>query len=302
MHKRIFAALLVLVGIALLAAPRSPAQTQTQTAGAFTPTRFTVVVEGAPTGPPILLLPGLTSSRAVFDAEAKILAPSYRLYRVQINGFSGQPAGPNASGPLLEPTVVELHQYLAGSHLHPAVIGHSLGGLLSLMLADEHPEDLQKLMIVDSLPFYALVFNPAANVDQVKPQAEGMRTGLLAASDAEYAAQSAQTAQYLVINPDAQKLVAASSQASDRRVMAQAMYEDLITDLRPRLASIKTPTTLLYPYDASVAPDPARIDAVYTTSYSTMPNLKIHRIDNSRHFIMYDQPAPFDVAVQAFLK
>jgi pimeloyl-ACP methyl ester carboxylesterase len=33
-----------------------------------------------------------------------------------------------------------------------------------------------------------------------------------------------------------------------------------------------------------------------------MPNLKIHRIDDSRHFIMYDQPAAFDKAVQAFLK
>ena len=80
------------------------------------------------------------------------------------------------------------------------------------------------------------------------------------------------------------------------------MYEDLTTDLRPRLASIKTPATLLYPYDASLAPDPAKVDAVYTNAYSTMPNLKVHRIDNSRHFIMYDQPAAFDSAVQTFLK
>ena len=80
------------------------------------------------------------------------------------------------------------------------------------------------------------------------------------------------------------------------------MYEDLITDLRPRLASTKTPTTLLYPYDASVAPDPAKIDTVYTSAYTALPNIKIHRIDNSRHFIMYDQPALFDAAVQVFLK
>ena len=33
-----------------------------------------------------------------------------------------------------------------------------------------------------------------------------------------------------------------------------------------------------------------------------MPNLTIHRIDDSRHFIMFDQPAAFDKEVQTFLK
>jgi pimeloyl-ACP methyl ester carboxylesterase len=80
------------------------------------------------------------------------------------------------------------------------------------------------------------------------------------------------------------------------------MYEDLTTDLRPHLAGIKTPTTLLYPYDATVVPDPAKVDAVYTSAYASMPNIHLKRIDASRHFIMYDQPAQFDAAVQAFLK
>jgi pimeloyl-ACP methyl ester carboxylesterase len=291
---------LMLAAFALALCTRSSAQTPTPAQAA--PTRFTVVTEGPTNGPVVLLLPGLTSSRAVFDSEAKILAPTYRLYRVQIDGFSGQPAGPNASGPLLQPVVEELHQYLAANHLHPAVIGHSLGGLLGLMLADSHPEDVQKLLIVDSLPFYALVFNPAATVESVKPQAEAFRSGVLGASPDEYAAQATQTAGYLVLDPDARKLVAASSIASDRNVMAEAIYEDLTTDLRPRLATIKTPTTLLYPYDATAVPDPTKIDTVYTSAYSAMPNLKIHRIDASRHFIMYDQPAAFDAAVQTFLK
>jgi pimeloyl-ACP methyl ester carboxylesterase len=295
MRDKILTALLTLAGILLLVS--TPAHSQ-----AFAPTRFTVVTEGPATAPAILLLPGLTSSRSVFDAEAKLLAPTYRLYRVQINGFAGQPAGPNATGPLLDPIVAELHQYLAANKLHPAVIGHSLGGLLGMMLADAHPDDVSKLMIVDSLPFYALVFSPQATVDMVKPQAETMRTQILGISDEAYAAQAGQTASYLVLDPAAQKLVAAQSRASDRTVMANAMFEDLTTDLRPRLATIKTPTVMLYPYDAAVVPDPAKIDAVYTGAFATMPNVKLHRIDASRHFIMYDQPAAFHTQVQAFLK
>jgi pimeloyl-ACP methyl ester carboxylesterase len=298
--SRFIIILLFLAGLLLL---RKPVFGQAITAA---PTRFSVVIQGAAPGkgPDVILIPGLSSSRDVYAAEAKLLAGNYRLHLIQIAGFSGDPAGPNATGPILAPVVEQLHQYIVTNKLqHPAIIGHSLGGLLGLMLADAHPEDVGKLLIVDSLPFYALVFAPEATVDAVKPQADAMRSQMIAASPDVYAAMANQTASYLVLNPDARKLVAANSIASDRTVMANAMYEDLVTDLRPQLAAIKTPTTLLYPFDAAaVGPDSTKIDTVYTSAYSTMPNLKIHRIDDSRHFIMYDQPAAFDKAVQSFLK
>jgi pimeloyl-ACP methyl ester carboxylesterase len=297
---RILTALLVLAGIVLLFGPRLNAQT-----AAFKPTRFSVTLEGAPTGPAVLLIPGLASSQSVYDAEAKLLAPNYRLYRVQVAGFAGAPAAGNANSteanPMLPGIVAELHQYISANKLHPAIIGHSLGGLLGLMLADSHPEDIQKLLIVDTLPFYSLVFNPAATVETMRPQADAIRQGMMNAPEDEFAAQSAQSVGYLVLSPEGRKLVQASSIASDRAVFTTAMYEDMLTDLRPRIASVKTPATLLYPCDATVA-DCTKIDAVYTTAYSAMPNLKLHRIDASRHFIMYDQPAAFDAQVEAFLK
>jgi pimeloyl-ACP methyl ester carboxylesterase len=294
---RLVTLLFLLAGILLL---RKPVFGQALTAA---PTRFSVVLQGVASGKgaDVILIPGLSSSRDVYAAEVKLLTANYRLHLIQVAGFAGDPAGPNATGPILAPIVEQLHQYIVTNKLqHSAVIGHSLGGLLGLMLADAHPEDVGKLLIVDSLPFYALVFAPEATVDVVKPQAAAMRDQMIAAPPEVYAAIAAG---FLVLNPDARKLVATSSIASDRTVMANAMYEDLITDLRPRLADIKTPTTLLYPYDAAaVGPDSTKIDKVYTNAYSTMPNLKIIRIDDSRHFIMYDQPAAFDKAVQAFLK
>ncbi|HWW96701.1 MAG TPA: alpha/beta hydrolase [Edaphobacter sp.] len=297
---RLITVLFLLAGILLL---RKPVFGQAITAA---PTRFSVVIQGvAPgKGPDVILIPGLSSSRDVYSAEAKLLTANYRLHLIQIAGFAGDPAGPNATGPILAPVVEQLHQYIVANKLqHPAIVGHSLGGLLGLMLADTHPEDVGKLLIVDSLPFYALVFAPEATVDTVTPQAVAMRDQMLAASPDIFAAIVNQTAGALVLNPEARKLVAANSIASDRTVMTNAMYEDLVTDLRPRLAAIKTPTTLLYPFDASaVGPDSTKIDTVYTSVYSTMPNLNIHRIDDSRHFIMYDQPAAFDKAVQLFLK
>ena len=288
----------VLGGIALLCAPSHGQATKP-----FSPTRFTITDAGTVGKPDVVLIPGLASSKAVWDGEAKLLAPNYRLHVVQIDGFAGAPAGPNATGAFLAPVVEELHDYIVATKIHPVVMGHSLGGLLTLMLADKHPEDVSKLIIVDSLPFLSVLFDPSATVETVKPQAEAIREKMVAAPADQFAGMAAGIASGLVKNADAQKPVAASFIASDRTVYANAMYEDMVTDLRSEVATIKTPTLMLYPYDAAAqGPDPAKVDTIYTTAYAPKPNTKLVRIDDSRHFIMYDQPAKFDVAVEGFLK
>jgi len=285
---------LVVAGILLLVAPSHAAD--------FSPTRFTVTDNGTANKPDVVLIPGLSSSKAVWDDEAKLLAPNYRLHIVQVAGFAGAPAGPNATGTILPGIVEELHQYIVAAKMHPVVMGHSLGGLLGLMLADKHPEDVSKLIIVDSLPFYTVLFAPDATAESAKPMAEMMKAQLIGLPADQFAAMAPQSAAMMVNNAAAQKLVAAMALASDRTVFADAMAEDMTTDLRGEVATIKTPTLMLYPYDATAVPDVAKIDVVYQTAYKPMPNVKLVRIDDSRHFIMYDQPAKFDAVVEGFLK
>jgi len=271
---------------------------------ATAPTRFSVVVEGPAAGkaPDAILIPGLASSREVYAAEAKLLVPNHRLHLIQIAGFAGEPAGPNASGPILGPVVEQLHQYIVDNHLeHCPVIGHSMGGLLALMLADAHPGDAGKLLIVDALPFYGLVFNPNATVEALRPQGQAIHDGLIGLSAEQFAASQPQFSARLVASPEGQKAVTAASMASDRTVFANAMLEDLGTDLRPRLAGIKTPATVLYPYTA-VQGSQSEVAALYTNAYKTMPNVHFKQIDNSLHFIMFDQPAAFHAAVESFLE
>ena len=288
-------------GIALLVVPSHAAPVAASSV--FTPTRFTVVDQGTAGKPDLILIPGLASSRAVWDAEAKLLAPNYRLHLVQLDGFAGAPAGANATGAILPGVVEELHQYIEANKMNPIVIGHSMGGLMILMLADKYPADVRKMVIVDSLPFYAITFKPDATVDTIKPQAEIIRQQMTAMPADQFAAMQPTLVANMVKNTDAQKLVAASSIASDRAVFVNSMVEDLETDLRPDVATIKTPMLLLYPYDATLqGPDPAKIDTLYHTAYDSKPNVTLLRIDDSRHFIMYDQPAKMDTAIQSFLK
>jgi pimeloyl-ACP methyl ester carboxylesterase len=114
--------------------------------------------------------------------------------------------------------------------------------------------------------------------------------------------QGAMAAQ-LVKDPAGQKLVAASSGASDRGVVVEAMGEDLQTDLRGDVATIKVPTLVLYEYDPTLQqPDATAYEALVKAGYKPMPNVTLVRVDGSRHFIMYDQPAKFDAALEEFLK
>jgi pimeloyl-ACP methyl ester carboxylesterase len=291
---------LVLAGVMLLVKPmRAHAQAAT-----FVPTRFTVVDAGTVGKPDVVLIPGLSSSRAVWDAEAKLLAPNYRLHLVQVDGFAGAPAGVNASGPMLPEIVEELQGYIAAAGIHPVVVGHSLGGLLALMLADKYPGDVRKMVIVDTLPFYAVLFDPNATVEATKPYADQMRQQLLGIPADQYVAMQTMIAAQMVKDPEGQKLVAANSGASDRAVVVEAMVEDLLTDLRGDVAKIQTPTLVLYEYDSTMQqqPDPAAFEAAMKAGYAPMPHVTLVRVDGSRHFIMYDQPAKFDAALEGFLK
>lgn len=288
----------VLLGASSLAsaAPAGVAQA-VQSAPTFAPTRFSVVVEGS--GPDVILLPGLASPRAVWDGARTALGGKYRLHLVQLNGFGGSPAGVNASGPVLEPSVEELHRYIQANRLkNVAVVGHSMGGLMGLMLARAHPEDVGKLMVVDALPFIGTLFSPAATVAAVQPQAAAMRDGMLAAARS---GRKPDAVPHMSITPAGAAQVARWTSEADPAVVAEAFYEDMTTDLRPQMSSIRTPITMLYPYSAKgVSAEQAA--ALYGAAYKDAPNVRLVPVAESFHFIMLDQPARFAEALQAFLR
>jgi pimeloyl-ACP methyl ester carboxylesterase len=262
------------------------------------PTRFTVTVEGS--GPDLILIPGLTSSRRVWDQAVAGLGGRYRVHRIQIAGFGGEPARGNAEGPVLAPVVEELHAYIAANRLHrPMVAGHSVGGLLTLMLAERHPEDVSRALIVDALPFYSMLFGPETTAASVGPQVAALRDGIAAMSDEVWRAQQAATAARLASTTEGRALLLADSMASDRSVVARALYEDAVTDMRPTLAGISTPLTIVY------AVNPYATEATYgrlmRSGYAAAPDVRFVPVEPSYHFIMLDQPARFQEALEAFL-
>jgi len=262
--------------------------------------RITVTVRG--NGPDVLLIPGLASSSAVWDATAKQLESRFRMHIIQVAGFAGSPGRANTNGAILQPTIDAIDLYIKTNHIKSAkIIGHSLGGLAGMMLAVQHPEDVDKLMVVDSLPFFG-VLSGANDVAAAAPQAAMMRDYILTESQDAYAQGERQFLPNLVKSPAGQKLAIGWAIASDKSVVARAMYEDAMTDLRPTLPKIKTPVTVLYPWDAVSGFPHEATDKLYHDNFAPLPNKTLVCIDDSFHFIMLDQPEKFAAQVETFLK
>lgn len=309
MHKLILAAALAACASSSSAPPSSTPPRHAPAAIAFQPTRFSVVVEG--NGPDVILIPGLSSTRDVWATTAGHLKANYRLHLVQLKGF-GEAPGPNASGAVLQLFVDELGAYIAAKRLDkPAIVGHSLGGLAALMLAADRPALPGKLMLVDALPFIGTIFG-AADVAAITPRAEQMRAMILAQAKT-VTPNYATTADCPASLPAPEKIIGNMTNsgagachvkhgalASDLKVVAQAMYDAMVTDMRPRLKEIVAPVTVLYPQDDRLMKS-AEADALYTAAYAGTPKLTLRRIPGSYHFIMLDQPALFEKELDEFL-
>ncbi|THD38070.1 MAG: alpha/beta hydrolase [Sphingomonas sp.] len=253
-------------------------------------------------GSPVILIPGLSSPRAVWDGAAPNLAKTHRVILVQVNGFSGDDAGANLKPGILDGVVADLDAYIVKNKLQgAAVVGHSMGGLLGMMLAKAHPGDVGKLMIVDSLPFYGMLFGPTATTAMVQPQAAMMRDKMIAGYGKPADAANVEgVANALALKPGSRELVKGWMAAADPRVSGEAMYEDLQTDLRADMAGIKTPMTIVYPWN-DARPTKPIADTLYKAAYAAAPHMTYVDIGDAAHFVMLDQPEAFAKALDAFL-
>lgn len=250
-------------------------------------------------GPDVVLVPGLGSSPEVWSGLRESLAATYRLHLVHIAGFAGRaPAGDPAD--LLERSRAEIIRHLDCKGVSSAAyVGHSLGGFLGLTLAAEHPTRIERLVVVDSLPFFSLVFDPAATPERAAPQAEAMRSALLAQGAASFAEGQRTGVQSLVRDPAFHERIVEWSLASDRATFAGALHKLMTTDLRPRLAEVKVPVTIMIAANR-FAPT-TLVEPLYRKAYRSLGQAEFRVIEDTYHFIMFDQPESCREALEAAL-
>ena len=63
----------------------------------------------------------------------------------------------------MKPTADALAAYIRTLKVGPvAVVGHSMGGLIALMLARDHADVVERLMVVDVPAYFSVLINPFA--------------------------------------------------------------------------------------------------------------------------------------------
>jgi pimeloyl-ACP methyl ester carboxylesterase len=292
-HRRtLFAIFGMLFAAMLMPAPAA--------AKAFASTRITITVEGK--GPNVILIPGHSSSPRVWR-EMIAAVPGYRYHKVQVHGFAGTDKSGNSEGNVAAPVAEEIARYVAEQKLGPVtVIGHSMGGTISLMLAARHPADVAKLMVVDMMPFVGAMFGgPDATPATVQPIADQIMAGILNSPPDAYAKQLEGTITNMIDTPAMRPGALEDAQKTDRGVAARALGELVTTDLRPELSHVTAKAMVLYITPKGAPLTDAQIDAFYQASYANLKGVTFKRVPNAAHFIMWDNAPLFQAEVRAFL-
>ena len=268
---------------------------------AFASDRIHVAVEGQ--GPDVIFIPGLSSSPAVWQGAVDHLNGAYRVHRIHVNGFAGASAEGNAAGPVAAPVAEEIARYIGEQGLtKPAVVGHSMGGTMAMMLAARHPDLVGKLMVIDMIPFMGAMFGPpGTTAESVIPVADQVYAAQSAAPRDQYLTQARAAVTGMIATEAARTGPLSDVETSDQQVSASAFRELIVTDLRAELSKITAPTEVLYVKFNDPRMTDAITDAIYQMSFATLPGARLKRIDDSAHFIMLDQPQTFYGDLDAFL-
>lgn len=252
------------------------------------------------TGPAVILIPGLSSGPWVWRDTAPRLAAKHRVYLLTLPGFDGRAPQP---GVTLDTLKSDLRALVEKEKLgKPVLVGHSLGGTLSLAFAADHPELVSGVVAVDGLP----VFPGTENAPDRKAIAEQTRAQFGGQTREQFAAgqQWYMRSIGVLTEPLALELAALAAR-SDAGASADFASQAMAIDLRPRLVDIKAPVVEISPFNA---PDFARIGVdetaktgYYGTLLTGIEKLEVVSISPARHFVMFDQPEKFAVALDRAL-
>lgn len=251
----------------------------------------------------IVIIPGLSCGPWTFGEQIAHFSPMYSVYAITLAGFDGRPAVKDSAS--FSRFSDDFTAMLAAHHIvKPVVIGHSLGGTLSLYLGEHHSDLLAGIIATDGLPVFPTVaMATPAQRQAVAAQAAAFAT-MTPEQQEKYELQFMQT----IGTADASLAPAMAKLAvkSDGAAVGAWIKEDISSDLRPELKNITVPVMEVMPYDAK-SEQGKQYSQEQTLGFYRMlltgtPKLEVTPIPDARHFAMIDQSAAYDAAVTQFLQ
>lgn len=262
---------------------------------------FTVATHGR--GRDIVLLHGLAASPDTWDAAPEWLGDGVKLHLPHMRGFAGlAPSAFRDPMNFLKPMADALAGYIRLNIGKPIpVIGHSMGGKVALILARDHPDVVERLMVVDVPAFFSVLISPFATPTSMAAIAQHSRRSYFEKTKPQLTDELRRATAKLVTSPQQIERIVRWGVASDRRTTADVMAEVMVTDLRGDLQRIKAPVDVIYAWDKSGHNGRIGLDQIYAAAYSGLAQGNKLRIDDARHYVMIDQPAAFYGVVNSWL-
>lgn len=240
-------------------------------------------------GKPVILLHGYQGSWGLWQETMAYLGAFYRTYALDFWGFGE--SGTKRSTYAVKDFVSLVYQFMEQLGIVRApLVGHSMGGTVSLMTAIQYPDRVQKAVVIgspisgSSLYFFPRVF--------------GYRTmGWLT-----YHNLWIYKGFYRILSPiySKDKNWAKMMDRDVSRTSLEAFFSSIgslrRTDLRPSLHLIQTPVLGMYG-DKDIVVDPRQ----WRPLLDGVSKVRIERFHTAGHFIMLDEPLPFNQKLKNFL-
>lgn len=250
------------------------------------------------TGEPLVLVHGIATDRSIWDLVVHELAHTRRVVALDVPGFGASP--PAGEGFVLREVAEQIVEGLAARGITGPfdLVGHSLGGGISIVLAATHPELVRRLVLVAPAglrPFPVAISNLlAASADAVLAARRSAapltdtwwgRRVLLALTAADAAD----------LPPTLARQMIEASAAAKRTAPALAMITS--ADLRLTLARTQMPLGVVWGEVDRTVPIRALEDVL-----EARPDADVCRIADAGHVPMIERPAEFVAALRRLIQ
>lgn len=257
-----------------------------------------LAVDDLGTGQPLVLVHGIANDRSIWDLVAGSLSRTRRVLTLDVPGFGGSaPAGADFDLREVADRIVDGLD-AAGAGAPFDLVGHSLGGGISIVLAAAHPQLVRRLVLVAPAglrPFPAAFSNLlAASADAVL----AARRGAAQLTDTWWGRRlllALTAADPTELPPTLARQMVEASAAATRTAPALATITS--TDLRPTLARTRMPLGAIWGEADRTVPIRALDDLL-----EARPDARVVRIADAGHVPMVERPKAFIAALQGLIQ
>jgi pimeloyl-ACP methyl ester carboxylesterase len=252
-------------------------------------------------GQPMILIHGMACSAEVWEETVAYYKDKYQLHVVTSVGFGNDQfvETPNFLAQMRD----ELIAYIRTNKLKkPILMGHSMGGFMSLWIAATIPDEVGSVITVDGVPFLPVLM-PGVTAESAKLMAGNMRKMMENMDSTAFGNNQKMMVASMVATESKREKVLAMGMNSNAKMIGQAFYEMYTTDIRADVEKIKAPVLVLgawYAYK-NYGTTKEMTTANYESQTKRIPNAKLAIADTAYHFIFYDEPEWFYAQVNEFL-